>query len=395
MHKVSASFLNGLRQSHRVVSSVSIYPEGDMTVQPLVGNVVSGQVSIDRTQQVRRTASVTLASEVAIPLVLSNALNPYTARVLIRRGLRYGDGIVETVPLGLFIIDDMAWNADQTQLDLSLTDLTALAIRATIVPVRVVSSGSTLAVISSLLAEVFKTTVPSTLPPPIDNLLVDQNVVDAALSGYEISSEDRWEHIADLALRLGAEVYADYESSKFRVVPIPKNTGTPVWSVNAGPGGVLVNYARSVSRVEVVNAVYATNGEAEDSATAPVAAWAYDSNPTSDTYVGRYGWAIAKISSSAYNTTTKASNAAKAYLESHLGLVNTLDLTTVPNPALQAGDVIEVVYPDGRIENHIVDALDVGLSQTDDFTISTRSTQAVLAVGTARTFDPVEVPGAV
>lgn len=374
MLPVSAAFLSAIRRPHKVVSFVDVIDI--LTGDPIASlPVVEGSVSIDRTQQVRRSATLTFAAQEAASVFSQGLLSPYTSRLRVRHGIEYGDGSQETVTLGYLVVDEIAWTSDETGIEATCSDITALALRATAPLTRVVTSSSTLAVISALLAEVFSTSPPSTtLPPAIDNLLVADTVVDAPLTKYEMSDSDRWNIITDLALRLGCEVFADNAVPVWRVQPMPSTTGTPVWNIDAGEDGVLVDYKRAMSRIEVCNAVYATNGGENDAA--PVTAWAYDNNPVSPTYVGTYGWAVETITSTAYSTKTLATNAAKAYLASHLGLLNTLDLSTAPNPALVAGDVIRVTYPDGHTENHMVDSLSLSL-EPGEFTIVTRATQKV------------------
>jgi hypothetical protein len=74
------------------------------------------------------------------------------------------------------------------------------------------------------------------------------------------------------------------------------------------------------------------------------------------------------------NTTAKCNKAARGRLNNSLGLQSSLDLTTVPNPALDAGDCIEVEYPNGLHERHIIDSLSIPLDPGGQFTVKTRST---------------------
>jgi hypothetical protein len=50
----------------------------------------------------------------------------------------------------------------------------------------------------------------------------------------------------------------------------------------------------------------------------------------------------------------------------------------VPNPALEAGDVIRVRFPDGSTETHLVDAFDVPLDADNAMNITTRSENPAL-----------------
>ena len=75
-------------------------------------------------------------------------------------------------------------------------------------------------------------------------------------------------------------------------------------------------------------------------------------------------------------TTAQAVAVARANLARHLGAAATLDVSTVPNPALEAGDVIDVVTdptdPASTVRRHAVDSFTVPLSPGGAFPIKTR-----------------------
>jgi hypothetical protein len=66
--------------------------------------------------------------------------------------------------------------------------------------------------------------------------------------------------------------------------------------------------------------------------------------------------------------------AGRARLARSLGITRTRDVDTVPNPALEGGDLIAVATDEGT-ELHIADAFGVPLAVADGMTINTRSTQ--------------------
>ena len=53
---------------------------------------------------------------------------------------------------------------------------------------------------------------------------------------------------------------------------------------------------------------------------------------------------------------------AEALLRLRLKQTRSLELTAAPNPALEAGDTIQVVFPDGRDETHLIDAVTIDLA---------------------------------
>ena len=53
--------------------------------------------------------------------------------------------------------------------------------------------------------------------------------------------------------------------------------------------------------------------------------------------------------------------AAESLLSLRLKMTRSLTLTAAPNPALEAGDTISVVFPDGREEEHLIDSVTVDL----------------------------------
>ena len=66
--------------------------------------------------------------------------------------------------------------------------------------------------------------------------------------------------------------------------------------------------------------------------------------------------------SSSVQDAAQALAAAESLLRLRLKMTRALKLTAAPNPALEAGDTIEVVFPDGREERHQIDAVTIDLA---------------------------------
>lgn len=146
----------------------------------------------------------------------------------------------------------------------------------------------------------------------------------------------------------------------------------PVWEVDAGESGVLVDSDESLDRTNTYNGVLMT-GQAT-AVTGSFAVLVVDSEPTSPTrWGGPFGHVLRAESSSAIQNAGQGQTAAQVLLNDALGLSRSLTITAAPNPAIEAGDTVLVVFGDGREEQHLVDAVEVGLG-TDAIRLATRTT---------------------
>jgi hypothetical protein len=153
-------------------------------------------------------------------------------------------------------------------------------------------------------------------------------------------------------------------------------------SVMGEVGGVLVSAATSSSRARIYNGVV-VRGESATSDAAPVSAAAYDLDSTSptrwgDPAAGAFGMVPYFMSLPTITTVAQAQAVARANLARHLGAASSVDLSTVPNPALEAGDVIDIIAG-GEARRHVVDSFTVPLSPGGGFSLTTRDLSDVVA----------------
>jgi hypothetical protein len=148
--------------------------------------------------------------------------------------------------------------------------------------------------------------------------------------------------------------------------------GSPVWLVDTGDKGVMVDAEEALDRTGVYNGVLVTGqNTAQDT---PVSALVYDSDASSPTlWGGPFGKVVRVEQSSAVQTVGQATSAADALLDRKLGLTRSLGITIAPNPALEGGDIIDVAFEDGRRERHVIDAIDLDLGPSGAQHLSTRS----------------------
>jgi hypothetical protein len=166
---------------------------------------------------------------------------------------------------------------------------------------------------------------------------------------------DRYEFLANIAKSFGCVMYFDHQGW-FRMVKAP-DPSAPVWTIDHGRGGVLVNLARSLNRAEVYNAWVATGEQLGD--TDPSYGVAFDLDPASPTrYNGPFGPTPTFFSSSFIGSNAQAQAAAEAMRDRSIGVPYNLTLGLVPNAALEVNDPVGITYDDDRPqETHVLDKL--------------------------------------
>jgi hypothetical protein len=358
MYPVSDRFLARLAESHRPVTRVQLFlTTGQVIDLPHTG----GSVSVDRSQAIRRTCSITCADPTLIPRTATDKLATYGARLRIARGVEYGDGTEELVPLGVFRLDAVDGNVSDGPVTLAGKDLSAVVADDKFTEAYT-ASGTVVGAVTALIQR------------SIPSADVISTVVDAPIGSraYDIEG-DPWAGAQEIAAAAGAEVYANADGV-FVIAALPDLlTATPVWAVEAGEGGVYVSGNRAMSSDGVYNAVLARGENTADNV-APVSYLAKDLDTGSPTYWdGPFGHRPKFISSSAYTTTNACAQAANLELIKGRAANATGDFSSLPNPALESGDVLRVLHPDGTRELHQVASFSVPLDEGGDFPITTIS----------------------
>lgn len=148
--------------------------------------------------------------------------------------------------------------------------------------------------------------------------------------------------------------------------------GFPVWLIDTGARGVMVEAEEALDRTGVYNGVMVVGqNTATDS---PVSALVYDNDANSPTrWGGPFGKVVHIEQSTAVQNATQAQSAAESLLDRKLGLTRSLTLTIAPNPALETGDIVDVAFVDGRRERHVIDALTLDLGPEGAQSLVTRS----------------------
>lgn len=381
MLPVSEGFLAALASSQSVSCRADVTKGGVRLFTGLP--VTGGNIRVDRSSITRRALDLTVAPRQrtgtytdipALPTDPSHPLAFYGQEISVYWSLHYVGGTVETIPVGVFRIDEPSGSLlGDGEVRVAGVSREAFVADARFVLARTLSGPSAQSLIAELIHEVL---------PQVE--VVASASLDARVPPTTFE-EDRWGAIATIAAGIGAVVHTD-PRGRFIIADAPTVDTPPVWTVAAGRGGVLVTADTSSSRADVRNAVVLRGGS-PSSDSPPVQAVEYDDDPTSptrwgDPHAGAFGMAPEIVDVPTVTTYTQARAAAAAQLGRLTGAASSMDITTIPNAALEAGDVLDVVPdptdPTGSVRRHVVDAFTLPLLPGGEFPVATRDVRSAL-----------------
>lgn len=307
---------------------------GRTTVLP----IKDGTVTVDTAAACRRTLSLSVPP---LPAYV-DALEAPGGEITITQTVRYINRATETIPLGVFVVDEDSGGYDRRG-DLSITGRDRMVI---VQRNQFGATGAASIPTSPAHAEIrrlIEGAWPNAAYPfpgwaqrdttaitPVGSLLWADGDRDAA-----------WRKIAETN-SVQAFFQADGRAV-LRKIPVPKPTSIPVWTVRPGQGGAMLGAERARDRSQLFNAVVVDS-------TAPglylPGAVAANTDPT-DPYStkGKLGFQPRRVSSPTYYNVGQMNLAAMVKLSKLLGRASTLSLETAPNGALEGDDVLGIRLP--------------------------------------------------
>lgn len=385
-YPTSDKWKNAVRQSGYRQTVVDLY-YNKQTI-PVIRDlpVISGTVTVDGSAANRRSGSVTLASVDLISDDPTSTLEPYGLELGIRQGVIYPNGSSEFVPLGIFPIDNIAYDDDHGDLPTvtffdrsywiqeqsSQDNLSQYSNRYAIDSI---NDGLNLSVFHTVDGSPFlNTKIDPVLTPAGYAALIYDDFANSKNfkypGGTPLQSGTYWDNWQNVAAQLGCQVFWDVDGVNLILQMVPQlddsNTvADAVATVDAGPNGCLISATRNISRTNAYNAVSYTGvlAAAADSAADPPYVFVSVSDPSSPYfYGGPYGKNVYVTSSDILTQKKDLLNAANTLLKSLVGLSHGLSLTMLPDPSLDAGDIINVIFLDGSSELHMIDTLSIDLA---------------------------------
>jgi len=373
---VTALFLDSLQSTHtfaarlQIVSQTTPYAVG--ATFPLIG----GSVTLDRNADMYATLN---DATIIAPWPIGNntpasrvdgsatEIDVDGVQVRVQRGIRYANQQTEYVTLGVFVVTSITQDGLRTTpvLKISGEDRSTL-IRSAGRPTPtqwLYDESSHHDLISSIL-NMGHASLTYVADYDTSAMLADDLILE--------EGNDPWSFLQETMRGIGKLAWFDADGMCQITDVIPNNMTVPSWTVKTGHNGAKIKSSRTLTRSNQYNAVLVT-GE-RSSEIPPSLGFAYDAA----TYGDAYGRRLKTIQSNLITTDDEAKNVAQAELALCLGVPSELTIDTVPNPAIEPLDIIEVIHEDGVIETHIVDSAIIPLDVTTAVTLATRETSSTL-----------------
>lgn len=390
---VSVRWEQAIRRGAQPVTEVHIHLRGQGIVfDHLIAS--SGSISLDRENSYRTSGSLVIPDPDLFPTLDNpSVLDPYGAEVFLQTGIVYPEGVnaiaqgvcpctlaaegsAELIPIGYLPIESVSGSEASGRIsNISFFDRGRRFEEFSYATP--VDHGGKL--IQTVIEEEVLDGDRYYLDEILWTISFDPEVGNFSLPTGTIVEGSRWELLSQLAEDLGAEIFFDRDGN-VTVQPVPGVYAEgaipePDWVIDAGENGVLVDAERSVSREGVYNGVLVL-GSADEERAQPFSL-VTDDDPNSLTYwEGPFGKSILRIESADLTTDAQCEAAARAELKNVTGLQRSLSLDSVGNPAMDPGDIIQVVFPDGSLETHMLDGYSYDLA-TMAMSITTRSLQYI------------------
>lgn len=177
-----------------------------------------------------------------------------------------------------------------------------------------------------------------------------------ATVGAMVWEKDREKAINELAEGIGAWVFFDRDGVA-TVADIPTGSDSDdYWLVDAGENGVLTDLDREKTREGAFNVVVVESSASDEAKFAtqvvfdndPASATYAGSDPSSDANVpGPFGVVTTYLDTPIDATETEAWAAGYALLRRSIGAASQVSMGSVPNPAVDAFDALDVIPPHG------------------------------------------------
>ena len=363
MITVSDTYRDAVAYSRTTECIVDFYRGGERIWE--AAPVIAGKLTSDRGALVRMNCDVTLAVPEWEELPIDNR----TSRFRVRRGIS-SLGFTETVQLGEFRVDDITRPAIGA-VAIKGSGLEAYLQDARFLTPRTPPYGtSTVAAITTLIQEV--------LP---GQSVVIRATRDRRVTATAVWKTDRVEAVDNLGASINAEVFADH-SGRFIIADKPNPlSGFPVYAVDEGDDGVLVDRSEKTTRDRVYNAA-SVSGQSTDTDVAPVWAWAADLNPASPTYFyGPFGQKPIFYTSQFFTTVAQCQGYANQLLLEAMADNTTIGFDQLPVDFLEVGDLLALRRRQGSLEQMLLQSFDMELGIGGSMSCETLSSKIIIADG--------------
>lgn len=353
--QVSQRFLDTIPKHHELVTACTITSYGNVVT---AAKVVSGSVSADRSQRIRRTASLVLEGGTDLYALLSQP----GARVAVDHGFAWSGIDQELVPMIRSELTSAALPLGAGTVQVALADYWQRLAAADYVDAY---SPDTTSLRATEIINAVLDALPGTT---ILNLASDRGVV---------ATEQAWTSRADMITAFatdgGMEVYFA-PNGTFVLRNAPQISDKIAYLIKTGASGTLDTLTRSRPLDKLYNTVIVTPATA-DSAQAWTQVTAQITDPGDPRHPSRIGVRPYRYSAPTLLDEDDAITVAEQLLSKVTGTTEALSLDALAHPGLEPGDIVRVLTPlDGGadIVNHFLEQCTWDLN-TGAMSASTRS----------------------
>jgi hypothetical protein len=371
MYPSSGEFKTAILSDHIVVSKAEIWNQ-DSKLTTL--NIDSGQVAVSVNSGVRRTCQVNLVTDrTASNLVPDNGfdtLAPFGNELRLYRGVKFTNGSIEYVPLGVFVMTDVVISDTNDGVSISITgeDRSLIISRAKWTAPYQMVSGTLEASLTAMLQNRWT---------DVQTSFVTTNVtVNQVVWGTE-SNQDPWQDAVYLAQLVGYDLYFDVLGvAVLRRFP-SLDASTVVATYEEGQGTLITSLDRSMSSKETYNGViYTIEGS---QVTTPIRVEVWDEDTTSPTYrYGVFGNAPTFVTTNLLATEAEAIKAATSLLDTYRGAQESINWGSIVDPTLDVNDVVYIKTAGSKTDRLvIIDELDIPMSPLASMTAKARTVRII------------------
>jgi len=371
MYPASAALKAAVRTDHVVIAKAEIWAT-DQKLQTI--NIKDGFVSVDSSSAVRRTCEVSLLTErESTNLVPDNdfdLITPFGNELRLYRGVQFEDGTQEYVPLGVFVITEVAIEDSNEGVTIKLQgeDRSIKVSRAKWTNPYQMTNGALEDSLTALLKNRY---------PDIELAFPTTNVsVNDVVLGSE-NDNDPWKDAVEIAELVGYDLFFD-QNGVVRLQQFPTLDGSVVVALfSEDAGTTITRLDRTISTKETYNGVIYTI-EGTDVAT-PIRVEAWDENTTSPTYrYGIFGEVPTFVTTNLLATEDEAVRAATALLNNYIGSQETISWNAIVDPTFDVQDVVYVKSNGAKVDRLVIfDSLEIPLAPEEGMSSTARTVRVV------------------
>jgi hypothetical protein len=334
--------------------------------------VTDGQISQNDESAVRRTIDCDVVDPTGELIVATakDLLAPLSGTLLYAyRGLVYPDGTEEMIPVGVFTPTDLNIYDSGGSFHMALkgADKAHLAAKTRLLnPYYIANGTNAVNAIIALLGQV-----------GITNVYAEATTLTVGYTLYE-EGTDVWEQVNKLAESIGYEVWYDANGQlTLRRIPSQSVDSPAVWEFVEGEWSIINYLDKKVSDEDSWNYVVVIGNNPLNSL--PIREVAFDNDQRSPTYtdgVSNVRAIVRKYSSITNSASARA--AATALLEKGAGLQEFLQISCIPHPAFEVGDVVYVKRTNAKIDGkYVITKVSLPLNLTRDMPLAMERRRAM------------------